>query len=39
MKLKKDTKFGEESICRFKIDMGNLTNFDLSTQKSQKFSL
>ena len=39
MKLKKDTKFGEESICRFKIDMRNLTNFDLSTQKSQKFSL
>ena len=39
MKLKKDTKFGEESICRFKIDIRNLTNFDLSTQKSQKFSL
>ena len=39
MKLKRDTKFGEESTCRFKIDMRNLINFDLSTQKSQKCSL
>ena len=39
MKLKRDTKFEEESTCRFKIDIKNLTNFDLSTQKSQKFSL
>ena len=39
MKLKRDTKFGEESTCRFKIDIRNLTNFDLSTQKSQKFLL
>ena len=39
MKLKRDTKFGEESACRFKIGIRNLTNFDLSTQKSQKFSL
>ena len=39
MKLKRDTKFGEESTCRFKIDIKNLTNFDLSTRrKSQKFS-
>ena len=30
MKLKKDTKFGEESTCRFKIDIRNFTNFDLS---------
>ena len=37
MKLKRDTKFGEESTCRFKIDIRNLTNFDLSTQKSQKW--
>ena len=37
MTLKSDTKFGEESTCRFKIDMGNLTNFDPSTGKSQKF--
>ena len=38
MQVKRDTKFGEESICCFKIDIKNLTNFDLSTQKSQKFS-
>ena len=31
MTLKSDTKFGEESTCRFKIDMGNLTNFDPNT--------
>ena len=31
MTLKSDTKFGEESTHRFKIDMGNLTNFDPST--------
>ena len=39
MKLKRDTKFGEESACRFKIGIRNLTNFDLSTQKSQKSSV
>ena len=39
MKLKRDTKFGEESTRRFKIDIRDLTNFDLSTQKSQKCSL
>ena len=38
MKLKRDTKFGKESTCRFKIDIRNLTNFDLSTRESQKFS-
>ena len=37
MKLKRDIKFGEETT--FKIDVRNLTNFDLSTGKSQKFSL
>ena len=37
MELKRDTKFGEESNCGFKIAIRNLTNFDLSTQKSQKF--
>ena len=37
--LKNDTKFEEESTCQFKTDMTNLTNFDLSTQKSQKFAL
>ena len=39
MKLKRDTKFGEESTCRFKTGIRNLTNFDLSTGKSQKYSL
>ena len=38
MKRKRDTKFGEESTC-FKIGIRNLTNFNLSTQKSQRFSL
>ena len=38
MKLKRDTKFGEESTCRFKIGIKSLTEFDPSTQKSQKFS-
>ena len=39
MSLKRDKKFGGESTCRFKIDMRNLTNLDLSTRKSQKFPL
>ena len=39
MKLKRDTKFGEKSTCCFKIGVRNLTNFELSTQKSQRFSL
>ena len=39
MTMKSDTKFGEELTCYFKIDMRNLTNFDLSTQKSKKFAL
>ena len=39
MKLKRDTKFGQESACRLRIAIKNLTNFDLSTKKSQKFSL
>ena len=30
MTLKSDTKFGEESTCRLKIDIRNLANFDLS---------
>ena len=37
LKLKRNTKFEEESNCRFKIDIRNLTNFDRSTRKSQKF--
>ena len=39
MTMKNDTKFEEELTCQFKIDMRNLTNFDPSTQKSQKFAL
>ena len=38
MKLKRDTKFGEELTHRFKTDIRNLTNFDLSTPKSPKSS-
>ena len=34
MKLKRDTKFGKESTCRFKIGIRNLTDFNLDTQKS-----
>ena len=37
--MKNDAKFEEELICQFKIDMRNLTNFDPSTPKSQKFAL
>ena len=36
IKLKRDAKFGEEFTFCFKIDIRNLTHFDLSTQKSQK---
>ena len=36
---KKNTKFGGESTCCFKVGIRNLTNFNLSTQKSQRFSL
>ena len=39
MTLKNDGKSKEELTCRFKTDMRNLTNFDLSTQKSQTFAL
>ena len=39
MKLKGDTKFGDESTtCRFKIGIRSLTKFDPSTLKAQKFS-
>ena len=31
MTLTRDTKFGEEQTCRFKSDIRNLTDFDLST--------
>ena len=39
MTMKNDAKFEEEPTCRFKTDMTNLTNFDPTTQKSQKFAL
>ena len=39
MTMKNDTKFEEELICCVKTDMRNLTNFELSTRKSQKFAL
>ena len=39
MAMKNDAKFEIELTCHFKIDMKNLTNFDPSTQKSQKFDL
>ena len=39
MTMNNDAKIEEELTCQFKTDMRNLTNFDLSTQKSQKFAL
>ena len=39
MTLKNYEKYEEELTCRFKIDISNLTNFDSSTGKSQKFTL
>ena len=39
MKLRRDTKFGEESTCCLKIGIRNLTNFDQSASKSQRLLL
>ena len=39
MTIKNNAKFEEELTCHFKTDMRNLTNFDLSTQKSKKNAL
>ena len=39
MRMKSVAKIEKELTSRFKIDMNNLTNFDSSTQKSQKFEL
>ena len=39
MTMKDDSKFEEDLTCHFETDMRNLTNLDLSTQKSQKFVL
>ena len=39
MTMKNNIKFEMEVTCSFKIDTRSLTNFDRSTQKSQKFAL
>ena len=39
MTLKNDEKSEEELTCHFKIGIAYLTNFDLRTPKSQKFTL
>ena len=39
MIMKNDAKFEKELACQFKIDTRNLTNFDPSTQKTQKITL
>ena len=37
MKLKRDKKFGEESICFFKFDIRNLTSFDRALESPENF--
>ena len=39
MTVKNNAKFEEELTCQFKTDMRNLSNFDPSTRKFQKFAL
>ena len=39
MTMTSEAKFEKELTCQFKTDMRNLTNFDPSTRKSQKFAL
>ena len=39
MTMKNDARFEEDLTRQFKTDIRNLTNFDLSAQKSQKFEL
>ena len=39
MTVKNGKKSEEELVCRFKTDIGDFTNFDSGTQKSQKFTL
>ena len=39
MKMKNGAKIEEELTCQLYTNMNNLTNFDSSTQKSQKFAL
>ena len=38
MTMMNDAKFGEKLTCRFETGMRNLTNFDPSTRKFQKFA-
>ena len=38
MTMKNYARFEKELTCQFKIDMRNLTTFDQSTRKSQKFA-
>ena len=37
--IKNDAKYEEELTYHFKVDMRNVTNFDLRTQKSQNILL
>ena len=39
MAIKNDAKVEENMTCHLKINMRNLMNFDLTTRKSQNFSL
>ena len=39
MTMKNYAKIEEKLTCQFKIDLSNFTNFDPSTQKSQKITL
>ena len=39
MAMKNDTKIEKELTCRFKTDMTNFTDFDLSTRKCKKIVL
>ena len=39
MAMKNDDKLEEDLTCHFKIDMRNFTDFDPSSEKSQKFAL
>ena len=39
MTMKNDTNFDEELNCQLKTNIRNLTNFDSSNRKSQKFAL
>ena len=39
MRMKNDPKIEEKLTSQFKTNVNDLTNFDSSTQKSQKFAL